>query len=121
MTFSLSGVVLDSPGPRESAEFYRRLLGWEIGTADEGWATVVAPGGGTKVSFQLEPLYRKPTWPSDTEHQQMQLHLDIQVDDLAAACEHATSLGARLADWQPQDHVRVFFDPDGHVFCLFVD
>jgi hypothetical protein len=25
-----------------------------------------------------------------------------------------------LADFQPQDDVRVLFDPDGHPFCLFL-
>lgn len=121
MGTSLSGVVLDSPAPRESAEFYRRLMGWEIGTSEDTWVTLGPADGGTKLAFQLEPLYRAPSWPSDSEHQQMQLHLDIRVDDLAAAMEHAVSIGARLADWQPQEDVRVFFDPDGHVFCLFED
>ena len=47
-------------------------------------------------------------------------HLDIGVDDLAAAVEWAVSCGARLADFQPQEDVRVMFDPDGHPFCLFL-
>ena len=49
----------------------------------------------------------------------MQLHLDIRVDDLAAATEHALATGARLADFQPQDDVRVLLDPAGHPFCFF--
>ncbi len=49
----------------------------------------------------------------------MQLHLDLQVDDLELAAEHATQAGATLADFQPQDDVRVFLDPVGHPFCLF--
>ena len=24
-----------------------------------------------------------------------------------------------LAEFQPQDDVRVFYDPDGHPFCLY--
>ncbi len=46
------------------------------------------------------------------------MHLDIEVDDLAAATAHATALGASLADEQPQDDVRVLLDPAGHPFCL---
>ena len=30
-------------------------------------------------------------------------------------------LGASVADYQPQDHVRVMVDPVGHPFCLYVD
>jgi hypothetical protein len=50
----------------------------------------------------------------------MQLHLDIQVEDLVAATAFAQSLGARAAEFQPQADVRVMLDPDGHPFCLFV-
>ena len=50
----------------------------------------------------------------------MMMHLDIEVDDLAAAGAHAIAAGATLADFQPQDHVRVYLDPAGHPFCLWV-
>jgi len=58
-------------------------------------------------------------WPSSPEHQQMQIHLDLWVDDLPAACAHAEAVGAVPAAYQPQDDVRVYLDPVGHVFCLF--
>ncbi|MFI6680717.1 VOC family protein [Kribbella sp. NPDC050470] len=114
----LKGVVLDSPDPRQLARFYCELLGWQLGEDDETWATAIGPND-TKLSFQLEPNYRPPTWPSETEKQQMQLHLDLQVDDLEAAHERATSLGARLQEFQPQPDVRVYADPVGHIFCFF--
>jgi len=76
--------------------------------------------GGTPLSFQGEPLYRPPTWPSDADQQQMMVHLDFRVDDLAAAQTEAVAAGATLADFQPQDDVRVFLDPAGHPFCFFV-
>jgi hypothetical protein len=50
----------------------------------------------------------------------MQLHLDIEVDDLAAAGEVVQAAGGKLADFQPQDDVRVYLDPAGHPFCLWV-
>jgi len=50
----------------------------------------------------------------------MQVHLDIHVDDLDVAGEYATAVGARLAAFQPQDDVRVYLDPEGHPFCLFL-
>lgn len=50
----------------------------------------------------------------------MQLHLDVRVDDLAAAVEFAVSLGATVTGFQPQDGVRVLLDPAGHPFCRYV-
>ena len=117
---TLSGVVLDAPDPRALADFYHRLLGWPIGDDDEDWATVIPLGGGAKLSFQREPEYQPPTWPSDRDHQQMMLHLDFAVDDLAAADAHAISVGAKPAEWQPQTNVRIYTDPAGHPFCLFI-
>jgi hypothetical protein len=58
-------------------------------------------------------------WPPAPGQQQMMLHLDLEVDDLPAAVQHALSLGATLADHQPQDTVRVLLDPVGHPFCLY--
>jgi hypothetical protein len=31
------------------------------------------------------------------------------------------ALGATVAEFQPQGHVRVCLDPDGHPFCLYVE
>ena len=31
------------------------------------------------------------------------------------------NLGATVAEFQPQDNVRVLLDPAGHPFCLYVD
>lgn len=115
----LMGVVLDAPDPRELADFYCRLLGWGINSSDETWVTTVSPPGSTKLSFQYEPNYRRPTWPSETDKQQMMMHLDFQVPDLEEAHQHAISVGARPMDWQPQPDVRVYADPVGHVFCFF--
>ena len=49
------------------------------------------------------------------------LHLDLHVDDLDAAVKHALDAGASLAEYQPQERVRVLFDPAGHPFCVFLD
>ena len=49
----------------------------------------------------------------------MLMHRDIEVDDLDAAGARAVAAGATLAEFQPQDDVRVFLDPAGHPFCLF--
>jgi catechol 2,3-dioxygenase-like lactoylglutathione lyase family enzyme len=117
---TLSGVVLDTPDPRGLADFYRRLLGWTVREDSETWVSLSPPGGGSGISFQYEPVYVRPVWPSNATHQQMMLHLDIEVDDLGAGADHAVAAGATLAEYQPQAKVRVFLDPDGHPFCLWV-
>ena len=120
-SFSMSATVLGTPDPKGLAEFWARLLDWETTWSEPGWVMVKPPGGGTGLSFQLEEHHVPPVWPAGPGDQQMQLHLDVRVDDLAAGVERAVALGARLADHQPQDDVRVLLDPAGHPFCLFED
>lgn len=118
VAITLAGVVLDSPDPRALADFYSRLLGWPIDGYDSGWSSVKNPNGRTQLSFQAEPNYLPPTWPTKPDSQQMMLHLDFGVKDLDASHAHAIGVGATPAPWQPQSHVRVYTDPDGHVFCI---
>jgi hypothetical protein len=72
------------------------------------------------LSFQTDAAYIRPNWPARPDDQQMMLHLDIGTDDLDAAEAHVVASGAILADFQPQDDVRVYLDPAGHPFCLFL-
>ncbi|MGY1839269.1 MULTISPECIES: VOC family protein [unclassified Modestobacter] len=115
---TLTATVLDTPDPRGLARFYSELLGWPIGEDDPEWATLVP--GGPGLSFQREPDHVPPVWPAGDGDPRMQAHLDIAVDDLAAASAFAQSLGATLAAFQPQEHVRVHLDPAGHPFCLYL-
>jgi hypothetical protein len=80
-----------------------------------------APDGGTALAFQTEPWYRPPVWPERAGEPEKMLHLDFWVDDLDAAVAHAVAAGATVAGYQPQEAVRVLFDPAGHPFCLFLD
>jgi catechol 2,3-dioxygenase-like lactoylglutathione lyase family enzyme len=117
----VAGTTLDAPDPPALARFYQRLLGWEPTEEDPAWVQLRPPGGGRpSLSFQLEPLYRPPTWPTREGAQQMMSHLDIEVDDLDAAVAFAVAGGATVAEFQPQQDVRVLFDPAGHPFCLFL-
>jgi catechol 2,3-dioxygenase-like lactoylglutathione lyase family enzyme len=118
--FTLTGVVLDAPDAQELGRFYQRLTGWPVVMDEPGWFKIAPEGTRDGISFQSEELYVPPVWPATSrEQQQMQMHLDLWVDDMAAAGAHAESLGARLAEFQPQDDVRVYLDPVGHPFCLF--
>jgi catechol 2,3-dioxygenase-like lactoylglutathione lyase family enzyme len=117
----LTAPVLGTPDPRGLARFYQRLLGWPIRDDEVGWVTLRPEDGSTGLSFQLEAGHVPPVWPPEPGAQQMQLHLDLQVDDLDAASAVAEDAGARLLDDHEDDAeiVRVYADPAGHPFCLF--
>ncbi len=115
------GVVLDAPDAAALARFYAELLGWEVLKSDESEAALAPPDGVAYLSFQTSAGYVRPVWPAARNAQQMMLHLDFEVSDLAAATAHARELGAEEATFQPQDDVRVLLDPAGHPFCLYVD
>jgi catechol 2,3-dioxygenase-like lactoylglutathione lyase family enzyme len=115
----ISATVLDAPDPPALGAFYARLLGWTVTESDATWTMVRPPDGGTGLSFQLEPVYVPPVWPGVHGEQLMMSHLDIAVGDLEAAVAWALEAGAKPADHQPQEHVRVMLDPAGHPFCLF--
>jgi predicted enzyme related to lactoylglutathione lyase len=117
--FTLVSAVLGSPDPRALATFYEKLLGWPRKTDDDDWVTL-RPETGPGLSFQLEETHERPTWPQVPGAQQMQVHLDLQVEDLDVASAYAVQCGAVVAEHQPQDDVRVHLDPDGHPFCLFL-
>ncbi|MFC4471505.1 VOC family protein [Streptomyces xiangluensis] len=117
----VSTVVLDAHDAHQLADFYVRLLGYEV-RADEPHWVLVGPtdGDGVSLAFETEREYVPPVWPTRKPgDQQMMLHLDIEVDDLVGETARAVAEGATLADHQPQDDVRVLLDPSGHPFCLW--
>jgi catechol 2,3-dioxygenase-like lactoylglutathione lyase family enzyme len=114
-------VNLGAPDPAALARFYQRLLGWDIGAEEPDWVVLRDPKGGVGLAFQTESSYVRPVWPAGPDDQQMMMHLEIGVDDLESAVAHATECGATLAAYQPQDDVRVCFDPAGHPFCLWLE
>lgn len=119
LELTLASTVLECRDARALGAFYERLLGWARVSDEDDWVQLRPPAGGSGVSFSSDPLFQPPVWPATTDHQQMELHLDFLVDDLARGVEHALACGARLADFQPQEHVRVLLDPAGHPFCFF--
>jgi predicted enzyme related to lactoylglutathione lyase len=114
-----NGMVLGAPDAGRLAGFYERLLGWKRAADEPGWVTLEPPEGGIGLSFQEEAAHMPPVWPAGDGDQQMQVHLDVEVRDLAPAVAWAEQQGATLAAFQPQDDVRVMLDPAGHPFCLW--
>jgi predicted enzyme related to lactoylglutathione lyase len=115
------GMAIEAPDPGALAEFYSRLLDWPIGHQEPGTAIVAAPQGSIYLVFQQAQGYVAPVWPPAEGQQRTMMHFDFQVGDLDSAVADAVALGARLADDQPQEHVRVLLDPAGHPFCLCRD
>ena len=116
----LETVNIDCSDAGVMAEFYGRLLGWEITYRDVDFILMRDSGGGTGLSFQAREDYRPPVWPEEPEGQDKMIHLDIRVDDLDAAVAHALASGALLAEYQGREDLRVMLDPAGHPFCLFL-
>jgi len=116
---TLSAVVLGAPDAPALAAFYQALLGWNRVEDEPDWVRLAAPEGGAGLSFQTEHEHVPPVWPARSADQQMQLHLDVEVDDLDQAVRLAVAAGATLAKHQPQPDVRVLLDPAGHPFCMF--
>lgn len=135
-TVSLRQVVLDCTDPRRLAEFYRLLLDYQYRPGDEAppegeadpngqdWLVLRSPAGGSQIAFQGVDDLPEVTWP-DGPHPQM-AHLDLTVPTASALhAEHdrALALGARLLRDRSDDieePLRVYADPAGHPFCIFV-
>ncbi len=107
----LHHVVLDCRAPVEVAAFYSKLLGQPITYQSEDWVVVARNDTSSGLAFQLAPDHRSPTWPEPGVSQQF--HLDIMVDDPAAAGPRVLALGATRLDGE-----NVYADPAGHPFCL---
>jgi hypothetical protein len=128
--------VLDTTDPRRLAEFYRRLFGLRYRPGDEppgpgqpdpkgqDWLVLKSQVNGVALAFQKVAELPEATWPDGPIPQQ--LHLDTTVPtaaDLDVQHDRALALGARLlADRSadPEEPLRVYADPAGHPFCIFV-
>jgi catechol 2,3-dioxygenase-like lactoylglutathione lyase family enzyme len=125
--------VLDCEDARRLAEFYRELLGYHYRMGDEpptdgpddaDWLVLLKPSGERALAFQQVEALPETTWPEPGVPQQM--HLDMSVPDVAALeaqHERALALGARLSfdrSEDPHEPLRVYADPAGHRFCIFV-
>jgi catechol 2,3-dioxygenase-like lactoylglutathione lyase family enzyme len=133
---TLRTVVLDTTDARTLAEFYRELLGFSYRPGDEppaagqpdprgaDWLVLRSPSDSWRVAFQQVAELPEATWP-DGPRPQM-LHLDLTVvnnAELDAEHHRAMALGARMLRDRSADSeepLRVYADPSGHPFCIFV-
>jgi catechol 2,3-dioxygenase-like lactoylglutathione lyase family enzyme len=123
--------VLDCTDPRALAEFYRQLLGLHYSPGHEAddpagddWLVLRDGEGSNRLAFQWVAELPAATWPEPDVPQQ--LHLDLTVASIAELDEQhrrASELGAVLLldrSTDPEEPLRVYADPAGHPFCIFV-
>jgi predicted enzyme related to lactoylglutathione lyase len=113
----LLAVSLDCAEPKELAEFYHQVTGWEIRYSEDEYAAV--GHGDMNIYFGRVPDREPVTWPSPNK----QFHFDFRVPDVEKAAEEYVALGATKPDFQPgvtEEGVRwiVLQDPAGHLFCV---
>ncbi len=121
-----TSITIMASDPRALAAFYATLLGTTVRGSEParpgdppeaGWAQLQS--GAMTINVEWERAWAPPVWPATSGTQHSTQHLDLHVDDLPAASAWALECGAREAPVQPQDDIRVMFDPAGHPFCLF--
>jgi catechol 2,3-dioxygenase-like lactoylglutathione lyase family enzyme len=111
MIARLHHLVIDCPDPLTLATFYSGLLGQPVTYRSDDFVVVAADETTSGLAFQLVPGHQPPSWPDPARPQQM--HLDVMVEDAAAAGPRVLALGATKLDGD-----NVYADPAGHPFCL---
>ncbi len=128
-------VVLDTTDARGLAEFYRELFGLRYRSGDEpptpgepdprgsDWL-VLRNDDGVPLAFQQVDELAASSWPDPTVPQQLHLDTTVEsVEELRIEHDRAIGLGAVLILDRIDDvdePLRVYADPQGHPFCIFV-
>ena len=125
--------VLDARDVRREAEFWRELMGLvyrpgdEVpdGTDDSDWLVLTQPDGRRCLAIQEVESLPPSRWP-EPGHPSIS-HLDTTVPSRAvldAVHERVLALGGELRldrTDDPDEPLRAYASPEGHVFCVFVD
>ncbi|MBI1758324.1 MAG: VOC family protein [Actinobacteria bacterium] len=112
----LAATTLDARDPKELAEFYSKVTGWDVIFSSDD-VTYIGPGGTPRLAFQRVADHTAPSWPSSAK----QFHLDFSVQDMDDAEKQLLELGATKPEYQPGgEKWRVLNDPAGHQFCIAV-
>lgn len=113
-TAQLAMTTIDCADPKREATFWAAALGWNLAHADDDYGLVTSDG--QRLGFGRVEGWVAPSWPDANGGKQF--HLDLAVDDLAAAEATMIGLGASKVTPQPGETWVVMADPDGHLFCL---
>lgn len=111
-------IVFDAADLAAESAFWAGMLGGRV-LADGDWHNVVDADDRWVMGVQHAPDHVPPEWPDGAPQQ---VHLDLHVEDFAAAHDRAIELGARLLqaadDLAAAEGHQVYADPAGHPFCL---
>jgi len=117
---TLRSIVLECRDPEPVATFWAAVLGTPIVDREDDWWALERRPGTSRLAFQVSADHEPPAWPGVSGEQQV--HLDLEVDDMATARDRVLALGARqlsdVVDEPPDGVFQVFADPAGHPFCL---
>ncbi|NSC23655.1 VOC family protein [Streptomyces albus subsp. chlorinus] len=115
MTSRIAVLCIDAVEPRRVADFWCRVLGWQIVEEGEDGSLCLGPPGKPEPGIDVLPVPERKTLKN-------RLHLDLRADGSSTGEELARllELGARKvdvgqsgdADWT------VLADPEGNEFCL---
>jgi hypothetical protein len=85
-------VVFDAADLAAESSFWAGVLDGTV-DAEDDWHMVIVEGE-PRVGVQLAPNHVPPDWPDGAPEQQ--IHLDLWVEDFAAAHDRVMSLGAKV-------------------------
>lgn len=114
MSSRIAVIAIDAVRPRVVADFWCRVLGWQVVEEDDGVVSI-APADGSWPWIDVVPVPEHKTVKN-------RLHLDLRADGVPTADElqRLVDLGARRTDVGQGADVSwvVLSDPEGNEFCL---
>jgi predicted enzyme related to lactoylglutathione lyase len=102
----INGVVIDANDLDLLARFWGELLGLAVTRREDDWVSL-----GPTLALARVP---------ESKAGKNRVHLDLVVDDFAAAVDRATALGATPVSEIYENLWQVWRDPEGNEFCLCV-
>lgn len=114
MSSRIAVIAIDAVRPRVVADFWCRVLGWQVVEEDDGVVSI-APADGSWPWIDVIPVPEHKTVKN-------RLHLDLRADGVPTGDElqRLVDLGARRTDVGQGADVSwvVLSDPEGNEFCL---
>jgi catechol-2,3-dioxygenase len=114
MSSRIAVISIDAAQPRLVADFWCRVLGWQV-IEEDGSVISIAAQDGSWPTIDVVAVPEKKTLKN-------RLHFDVRADGMSTAdeLERLLSLGARRTDvGQGADATWVVLsDPEGNEFCL---
>lgn len=111
-------VVFDAADLAAESAFWAAMVGGRV-LGDDQFQCVFDADDRWVIGVQHAPDHVPPDWPNGAPQQ---VHLDLHLEDPAAAHAEAVALGARLLraadDLTASEGHQVYADPAGHPFCL---